>query len=186
MLETKRLKKTAYAESIYQDYMHNFGAQQVRYVTETSRDDIIAALSSLDLTTEDVKASIKNILSASVSRSATIARTETHNASQFATLEVAKNLQVETGVVFVKAWVASQDERTRPTHAAMDSNNYIGMSELFQVGDSQGLMPGDASLPPEESINCRCVMVTEQQKYVDGSQDYSQIDDSQLGDLSGF
>ncbi len=185
-LEMKRSKKQAYVESIFQDYMHKFGAQQVRYISETSRKDITDALTNLDLTQADIQDSIQSILSASISRAAMIARTETHNAGQFATIEVGKNLQVETGITFVKSWVASQDERTRPTHAAMDPNNFIGIHELFDVGDSQADRPGDPQLPPEELINCRCVLQIEQQEYVNGSTDFSQIDDSDLGDLSGF
>lgn len=90
------------------------------------------------------------------SRARTIARTETHSASQDAQFEVAQ----ESGLSFMKEWVAVSDDRTRDDHAEANGQQ-VAMHESFSVGDDELLYPGDPSGSPEEIINCRCVCVYE-------------------------
>ena len=52
----------------------------------------------------------------SVSRSALIARTETHNAASFADFSYHKTLKDDLGMKMVKRWSATNDERTRDAH----------------------------------------------------------------------
>lgn len=56
-------------------------------------------------------------------------------------------------------WVAANDIRTRPTHAAADGQVVV-IGQPFQVGDSLMLHPLDGSLgaPVSEIANCRCVV----------------------------
>lgn len=89
-------------------------------------------------------------------RARTIARTETHAASQDAQFEVAQ----DSGLSFVKEWVAVTDDRTREDHAEANGQQ-VAMHETFKVGDDELLYPGDPSGSPEEVINCRCVCVYE-------------------------
>lgn len=90
-----------------------------------------------------------------------IARTETIRASNFGTMEQAKEWGVET-----KEWLATADDRTRPSH--MDAwlryreggtPGPIPMNQPFQVGAATLQFPGDPQGPPEETINCRCTWV---------------------------
>lgn len=155
--------------------MSLFGAQQVRYITETSRDDLTSILSDTDVSQSDLEAELADSLGASAFRSALIARTETHNAGQYAAIESVRNLSNESGKTFLKAWVATEDERTREDHAAMDPEDYIGMSELFQVGDTMMDRPGDPNGGPAQVCNCRCSVVMEESDYV-------QTDNSDYGD----
>lgn len=81
-------------------------------------------------------------------RAKTIARTEVHNATQYATIEGYR----QAGVT-IKIWVAVGDAYTRDSHAALD-----GEERPLDVPFSNGLMfPGDPNGPAEEVINCRCV-----------------------------
>jgi hypothetical protein len=53
-------------------------------------------------------------------------------------------------------WNATQDDRTRESHAVMDGQE-VGQDEPFITGNGVQLMyPGDPNGPPEEVINCRC------------------------------
>jgi len=58
-----------------------------------------------------------------------------------------------------KAWAATEDGATRPTHEAAGilygADSPIGVDENFMVGDGSGPTPGQIGLP-EEDINCRC------------------------------
>jgi uncharacterized protein with gpF-like domain len=56
-----------------------------------------------------------------------------------------------------KVWVASIDERTRPTHA--EANAQVrNIDEPFSVGKDELMFPGDKNGSPEEIINCRCTV----------------------------
>ncbi len=94
-------------------------------------------------------------------RAKTIARTETHAAQQKIQIESVKELDNELGVTSKKRWLPSEDERTRPTHDAMLDHPAIPLTQKFQVGDSYLDYPGDINGPPEETINCRCVLIYE-------------------------
>jgi hypothetical protein len=174
----KALEKKAaesYVDLIMQRYLIIYGATQVKLITETTRDELVETLANTKQTPKELEDRIKKLRNMTVFRAATIARTETHNASQYAVTEIARELEADTGTRFVKAWVAAQDERTRPGHAEQDPDNYIGMSELFEVPLYEGnnlvaveLMayPGDANASAGNLCNCRCVLVTEEAEFV--------------------
>lgn len=92
----------------------------------------------------------------SVSRAKTIARTETHSASQDASFTAAQSL----GIDIVKVWSATHDNRTRDDHMEADGQ-VVAMHEYFEVGDDKLMYPGDPSGLPEEVINCRCICTYE-------------------------
>lgn len=58
----------------------------------------------------------------------------------------------------LKQWVAVMDDRTRATHAEAHGQQ-VPINAHFDVGGWAMLYPGDASAPPEEIYNCRCVVV---------------------------
>jgi hypothetical protein len=55
-----------------------------------------------------------------------------------------------------KKWVAILDERTRTSHAQADGQ-VVDINQPFNVNGYNAQHPRDASLPPEETSNCRCV-----------------------------
>lgn len=63
----------------------------------------------------------------------------------------------------MKRWMATGDDRTRPTH--LDAHirymeKPIPVDQPFVVGGARLMYPGDPAGPPEETINCRCRSVT--------------------------
>lgn len=80
-----------------------------------------------------------------------IARTEVVSASNKGNLTAYQDASGVTG----KKWLATDDNRTRPTHNHAD-NQIVLLGQPFIVGDHQAMYPGDPSLPPGERINCRC------------------------------
>lgn len=67
------------------------------------------------------------------------------------------------GIKAKKQWVATNDSRTRDSHAAMDGQ-IVGMHEAFVSGDGNELeYPGDPKAPPEDICNCRCTFVSVQE-----------------------
>lgn len=82
-----------------------------------------------------------------------IARTEligAVNAASLAQVQGATNLPY-------KVWIATGDNRTRPTHRAADSQ-VVPIDSTFVVGGARLEYPGDSSGPGEEVILCRCTL----------------------------
>ncbi len=96
-------------------------------------------------------------------RAETIARTEslrvTHQGSQEAYRQAIANGDIEADSL-TQTWNAAHDARTRSSHRAMDGQKRP-IGEAFTSGDgSELLYPGDPSAPPEDTVNCRCVLST--------------------------
>ena len=87
-------------------------------------------------------------------RSNTIARTETHTASGYASEMAA----TETGLNLKKEWVAFIDGREREAHAEADGQ-VVNRDEDFTVGGEQLSYAGDPSGSAENIINCRCAVL---------------------------
>lgn len=69
----------------------------------------------------------------------------------------AAQIQVNQGKQVFKTWRAVDDSRTRPTHAAAD-NTRVPFQSVFTVGGFPLRFPHDPFGPPQEVINCRCVL----------------------------
>jgi len=94
------------------------------------------------------------------SRATMIARTEVIGASNGGKVLAWQ----QSGVVTGKRWLASTSHMgandpnpVRDSHVEAHGQE-VGINEAFQVGDGEGLAPGQIGLP-EEDINCRCTML---------------------------
>lgn len=86
-------------------------------------------------------------------RALTIARTESHSIAMESEYEVVK----ADGDITYKEWLSTNDDRTRPDHDHANGQK-VKIDEPFTVGDVELDHPGDPNGPPEQIINCRCVM----------------------------
>lgn len=83
-----------------------------------------------------------------------IAKTEGHRAQNMA--ELAKAYEAEAaGLEMQKMWDATLDSAVRPEHAALDGKR-IPVDGAWDMAGYKVSHPGDPSLPPSLSINCRC------------------------------
>jgi len=153
------------ATRLMQDWLFTYGLQHAESITTTTKD--IAAAIVADGIAEGVgqeyigrsifdKIGQRNSLT--MARSKLIARTESHMSSQNAIFNIAGSID-SNGTMF-KEWVsANQPDRTRKTHLKANGTN-IRREEYFKVGKASLLHPADQnSGHPEETINCRCVLV---------------------------
>jgi SPP1 gp7 family putative phage head morphogenesis protein len=88
-----------------------------------------------------------------VKRAESVARTEVIGASNAGSFYQMK----ATGLRATKEWLAANDDRTRPSHKAVDGT-VVDMDEKFTVGGWPLDFPHDPTAPPEETINCRCTL----------------------------
>jgi uncharacterized protein with gpF-like domain len=114
---------------------------------------------------EQVAARIEHVLDVTGSenwpaRARLISITEVNGAANAGWYAAGQQLQQVLGQPLFKKWLASHDERVRPTHREADGQ-VVPFVAPFIVGGWPLLYPGDKNGPPEEVINCRCAAATE-------------------------
>lgn len=143
-------------------YVQQRGARLVQHVNDTTRRQLKETLAdgiANDETLNELVARVREVYSERrTGGAATIARTETASAYNFATLEAYDQAGIET-----KEWLTARDDVVREAHAELDGQ-VVPVNAPFVMTDSQGGVweadyPGDPSLPPELSINCRCTLL---------------------------
>ena len=97
----------------YKEYLNQYGGTRIAQISETTRRQIVALIDkglrdglSLDEIAGEIRMRAPDM---SALRAHTIARTETHSASMYASLQSAKQSTVE----LLKEWVSVEDSRTR-------------------------------------------------------------------------
>jgi HK97 family phage portal protein len=136
-----------------------------RIVSRLVRDNIESGDTNVDLS-NDLRDEFDSL---SKGRARTIARTEVSMASNNASLNAVKSLQIP-GII--KEWNSIQDDRTRDgsgpnpgtgaNHLDMDGVQ-VGLDEKFLVPPDTSMEgPGDDSAGPDQVCNCRCVLTYSQ------------------------
>jgi hypothetical protein len=157
--ETKFLSLIDIATSAITNWLAEFGGEQVRKITDGTKRIIRRALVKGNELNEPPRVLAKRIREdvggeIGLRRARTIARTETHAAANVGS-DVAATA---TGLVLEDEWGSTEDHRTRPTHAAADGQR-VPHGRPFIVGGFPLRFPGDPDGPPQEIINCRCVVL---------------------------
>jgi len=160
--------KADFWEFMLNQWVSSRGGQEARQTASTTRRDIMDSVQSALDSDEAVTESqlTKRVLLAkgfSNFRAAAIARTETHNAAMFASINTAKKIGADVGLNLFKRWIPVQDGRTRDIHIAMSGSKAISMDAKFVVGGARMDRPGDPAGGARNVINCRCALVYELQ-----------------------
>lgn len=156
--EIDAIEPTEVADRVMQFWMNTQGAIEISEITETTMRDIrrqINAGIEAGLSEREIAKNLRAVSSViGGNRAQTIARTETHAAANVAAQATAE----ASGLTMLREWVASNGERTRPTHREANGQR-VGMDEPFRVGDALLRFPGDQqAAAPKETINCRCAV----------------------------
>jgi hypothetical protein len=110
----------------------------------------------------ELTARIERVLSVTGSerwpnRARVIAITEANRASNTGAFSAAMQAQNLEGEALLKEWVATNDNRVRPTHENADRQR-VPLMQPFVVGNSLLMYPGDPAGMAEEVVGCRCSM----------------------------
>jgi HK97 family phage portal protein len=136
-LRAKKLKITTLPETLYDSIKGHLaaGVEQGQTVTE-----IANRLRELEPTYQR-------------SFAERVARTEIVGANNAGSLECYRQNDVRQ-----KQWSTAEDENVRDDHA--EAHEQVrGIDETFVVGDAQMDAPGDQSVGPEQTCNCRCAVL---------------------------
>jgi len=156
----KKTAQTLY-EALTAEWIKREALRKATMIADTDRDDVLRAIQSGltdGLGTEEIARNIRAVSSLTPFRAATVARTETHAAATFGSIESVREAERSLGVVMLKEWLPTMDDRTRPEHAAMAGSDPIPMDAKFLVGGEEMDRPGDPSASAASQINCRCAM----------------------------
>lgn len=132
--------------------------EAIRQVVEAAVAEGIESVGEEELARRIVEATSGEI---GMARARRIARTEIHNAAMFGQQAAAE----ASPLAFEKVWLATEDARTRKSHA--DANGQrVALDEPFTLTRDDGsevrlMYPGDVTAPPGETINCRCTCLYE-------------------------
>ena len=159
MLEMLRKDEERF-ESIYRDYLKENGGAKIVGIVETTRryiEKIIALNLDENLGIPLIAKEIRRLDKSSFTkyRSATIARTETHNAASYANQKIVESMAIPN---MQKQWMTTQDDRSRDMHLAVNGTR-VALDEDFTVGGLPMAYPGDPRGGAKNVINCRCVLL---------------------------
>jgi uncharacterized protein with gpF-like domain len=96
-------------------------------------------------------------------RAVVVARTETLGAMNAGRSDAFDAVATDLGGEFEQMWLATDDERTRPSHRAADGQRVplgtpflIGADPAMSLAGVHLMRPGDPTGPAHEVIQCRC------------------------------
>lgn len=115
--------------------------------------DMVAASASDGENIVDIAREIRDQVGTTTQRATLISRTEVVGYHNYAHDAAAK----DSGVIDIKTWISSGDDRVRPTHQEVDGTD-VAIDDSFNVGITQLAFPGDPSGDPNETIQCRCAV----------------------------
>jgi len=147
-------------------FLEQQGARLVVDITRTTREAIRQAVvegQAAGDSVNEIQRRIEEVFQeAATVRSLRIARTEIIGASNFGQLRAME----QSGVVAGKQWLSARDETVRESHQAADKatdplrgGRAVALNQPFDIGGIGMQYPGDQSAPPEETVNCRCVVL---------------------------
>jgi hypothetical protein len=155
MLETKGLISDVLQAA--SDWIEGYAADKVVQITETTRKILRRVILASHEPATPPRQVAKTIIEATdgdigKARAIRIARTETHTAAERGSFEAMRTVNIEV----VKEWAATEDKRTRPTHAEANGQT-VAMTEPFIVGGERMMFCGDPNASAGNVISCRCV-----------------------------
>ena len=160
-LFVKRADNEFFVE-LLEKFTFRVGANHISDIDSTTRKQLQRVLVSGQKDGLSLTVIAKNIIERfspkfTRSRSATIARTETHSAASFANHQQGLEYQ-KLQPNLNKQWVAVNDDRTREAHR-IANGQVVAMDEDFIVGGRPMEYTGDPRGGAANVINCRCAII---------------------------
>ena len=164
---TMQQKRMSMHTSYMLEWLKTEALRKATMIADTDRSDVQSVIEQgvIDgVGSEQVARNIRKITALTPHRAATIARTETSNAATFASVETARAAEEDVGIVLLKKWLPTMDNRTRESHRAMADSESIPLNEKFMVDGEMLDRPCDTAGSAENVINCRCAIIFEEKE----------------------
>lgn len=120
---------------------------------------------------------VAGIFNNDLNRAEMVVWTENHRVKELASLDSIQDTAERYKIDIWKIWVATADERTRDDHVEADAQR-VKYDEMFEVGNSRGLAPGNmmGADSAAQNIRCRCTMQEVFSKDADPNYNTSRVD----------
>lgn len=156
--------KDSFRDLLINRWIRDFGSKNITDISRTTRTNINKIIQngiteglSINNTAKLISESGDSLFNKM--RAKTIARTETHQALNYANIETARKLPLPN---IKKQWMSALDDRTREWHKAMNGVQ-VGIDEKFNVAYNGITYKMDRPLDPAGGaanvVNCRCVLL---------------------------
>jgi hypothetical protein len=122
------------------------------YLTGKSGFDIMKQIESKEIDPLSFKSKFH--------RAEAITRTEVGRIAGIVQRNRAQDYSSDSDEPWRHKWRSSQDDRVRPSHVDADLAGPLPIDKPFDIGGYQAFYPHDPGLPAEESVNCRCVVLS--------------------------
>lgn len=157
--ERKAAPQPGYVDAFVLSWIKRHAAKRVQQVSKTTAKAIRRQIidgAKRGWSSDRIAKAIREATSGQIgkTRAARIARTETHTAFERGSYEQAIDLK-RLGLDIVTEWGATEDDRTRPDHAAADGQ-VVDLGKTFTVGNEAMRFPGDPRASARQVVNCRC------------------------------
>ena len=164
--EGRQTKRQTRFQHIIDDYIASVGGDNIVQVTQSSKKKIRRILADGQVAGKPLPSIAREIRQVSSdyagNRAATIARTETNSAANFAADKIDRENRGEIVDNRVKRWVSINDPRTRGHHVLMNGVQ-VPVDDSFEVpyrGNNYSMLyPGDPAGGAGNVINCRCIVI---------------------------
>lgn len=161
------LQRKDYFTTFMQEWIETQGFMKSSLIASTDTADvqqiILAGINAGD-GVATIAARLRELTASTPWKAAMIARTETHAAATFGSIETIRKAEEEIGIPILKTWLPTRDHRTRDNHAAMINHPAIPLQEKFKVGSDLMDRPGDPNGSAANVINCRCALIYQEQE----------------------
>ena len=164
-IRTGRKAALTPVQALIADWVRRESLLKAKMIADTDRDDVVDAIAAgltEGLGTKEIATGIRKLTGFTPYRASVIARTETHAAATYGSIESVRYAEQTLDLRMLKAWLPTGDGRTRPEHLAMRGYPAIPLSEKFLVGGESMDRPGDPGASAGMLVNCRCSMVYEE------------------------
>lgn len=149
-------------QALMAEWVRTQALRKAKLIAATDRDEVIDTIADglrEGLGAAETATAIRKLTGMTAYRASLIARTETHAAATYGSIESVRDAEQTLDMPMLKQWLPTSDSRTRPEHLAMRGKPPIPLGEKFTVGGEAMDRPGDPSASAHNVIACRCSLV---------------------------
>ena len=150
------VKNLAMSDKTLLPYKYVDGKKDVRWNTQKVNSEILQGIIRGD-SVPNLAKRLRNVTEMNRASAIRNARTTVTSAENKGRMDMLHDAE-EKGVNVVKVWMATNDNRTRDAHIALDGQERP-IDEPFDSELGDIMYPGDPDADPANVYNCRCTMV---------------------------
>ena len=152
-MDASTVRRLATDDKTLLPYKYVDGKKDVRWNTQKVNSEVLQGILQGD-SIPHLSKRLENVVGMNRNSAIRNARTSCTSAENKGRMDMINDAE-DKGVHVQKGWLATNDDRTRDSHADLNGT-FVDSDELFDNGLEY---PGDPNGDPAEVYNCRCTLV---------------------------